>query len=209
MQAAPARVERRDVGLWSFLLTGPIAGLVVGVVARGWMRWITVDAEFSWAGTIGVVAVFVVFFSAQAAARVARAGIRSPRRVAGVRAVAAVLSLGLFGAAGSVMFPTVLFGSLALWRTEFHRVVGVLLVTLAIPSAISVSWSIVSDHGWSPATVGRVMVFAAIYTIVILATRPTVEARKDGWVPSRRVLAAVVVVLVSFLGVALYFGGIA
>jgi len=209
MQTAAARVETRGVGLRQFLWAGPIAGLAVGVVARAWMRWITVDPEFSWTGTIGIVVVFVVFFSAQAGARVARVRVRSPRRVTGVRAVAGVLSLGLFGAAGAVMFPTVLFGSLALWRSGFHRLVRSLLVIAALPAPIYVTSTIASDHGWSPATIGRIMVFVAIYAAVIVATRPTVEAVKAWWVASRRAVATLVVLLGSFVGIALYVGGIA
>jgi len=60
MQTAAVRVETRGVGLRQFLWAGPIAGLAVVVVARAWMRWITVDPEFSWSGTIGIVVVFVV-----------------------------------------------------------------------------------------------------------------------------------------------------
>jgi len=107
------------------------------------------------------------------------------------------------------MFPTVLFGSLALWRSEFHRLVRSLLVIPAIPAPIYVASSIVSDHGWSPTTVGRIMVFAAIYAVVIVATRPTVEVVEDGWVASRRAVATLVVLLGSFVGIALYVGGTA
>lgn len=206
--AVVERTEARPASLWRWCWTGPVAGLVVGICARAWMRWIAVAPEFTWTGTIAIVVAFVVFFTAQATARVARVRARSPRRVAGVRAVAGVLSFGLFGAAGAVMFPTVLFGSVASWRWRLRRIVRFLLAVAALPGALFVISMIVADHGWSGATVGRIVVFAAIYVSVIAATRPTVEAVEGGWVASRRAMVLAMVSIVCFVVVALYFGGV-
>lgn len=202
------RTDIDDAGWWQWWWTGPVVGLGIGVVARAWMRWITVEPEFTWTGTIAIVVAFALFFTAQATARLARVRARSPRRVAGVRTAAGVLSLGLFAAAGAVMFPSVLFGSLASWRTGLGRVVRSLLAVAALPAAIFVVSTMVDDHGWSLATFGRIVVFAGIYASVIAATRPTVEAVEGGWVASRRSIAFTVLVFASFIGVALYFGGI-
>ena len=157
------------------VLVGPIAGLAVAVVARVWMRWITVDPEFSWSGTIAIVVSIVLFFTAQAVAALVRGRSRSRRVVAGTRLLAGVLSVGIFGAAGSLMFPTVVSGSLARWRTKLHPAARVVLLVVAAGSAVIVAGTIVDDHGWSVATVGRLLLFVAIYSVIIAATRPTVS----------------------------------
>ena len=39
---------------------GFLAGLLGGIIARAWMRWISTDPEFSWAGSLGIVFGFVL-----------------------------------------------------------------------------------------------------------------------------------------------------
>ena len=85
---------------------------------------------------------------------------------------------------------------------------GVVLVAVPTQHVRGVVSTMVDDHGWSLATFGRIVVFAGIYASVIAATRPTVEAVEGGWVASRRSIAFTVLVFVSFIGVALYVGGI-
>jgi hypothetical protein len=48
---------------------------------------------------------------------------------------------------------------------------------LALIMPVKVCIDIVSDFGWSVATIGRSLLFVLIYSIVIFATRPTVSAR--------------------------------
>jgi len=162
-----------------FILLGPALGVALGGVARVWMRWITVDPEFTWGGTIGIVGAFTVAMTAQAGARVVRGRARSPRSIAMARVGAGVVSIGLFGAAGAVKFPTVLFGSLARWRTGARMAVRVVFALLAIPAPVFVISSIVADHGWSAATIGRIALFVAIYSVVIWAAAPTVAPVHD------------------------------
>jgi hypothetical protein len=38
-----------------------LTGLVLGVIARFWMRWISTDPEFSLSGTIFIVGAFALF----------------------------------------------------------------------------------------------------------------------------------------------------
>ena len=78
----------------------------------------------------------------------------------------------------------------------------------ALPTAVLVVSTIVDDHGWSAATFGRIVVFVAIYAAVIAGTRPTVEPVDGGWVATQRTIALMVLVVVSLIGVALYFGGV-
>lgn len=193
---------------WMFVAGAAVAGATLGAVARAWMRWISVDHEFSWSGTLAIVVGFTVFAGAQACAAVAR--IRSTRRAttAAVRATAALLSGGLFGAAGAVMLPTVVFGSIATWRTGLRRVVRLLLGVLALPSVVFVVIGIVEDHGWTFETIAQLLVFASIYAVVVAATWPTAAPVDDGWRPSRRVVVVVVAATIAFLGLALFLGGV-
>lgn len=153
---------------------GFVAGGAAGALARGWMRWISVTPEFSWAGTIGIVMGFALFGTVQSAAWAARRAEWSRARVTVVRLVAVPLSLGLFMAAGALMFPTVAAASLALWRSNWWRAVRTLLALAALPGVLYVSKTIVDDFGWNPVTAGRILLFLAIYAAIILCTRPTV-----------------------------------
>lgn len=192
---------------WSIPL-GALAGCALGVAARVWMRWISTEPEFSWGGTIGIVASFGVFGAAQSAAAIARRRCVRPSAVAWARAAAALLSLGLFGAAGAVMLPTVLFGSLAVWRPSAPRAIRAIFAVLALPGVAFVSVGIVDDHGWSVVSFGRIVAFLAIYAAVVAATWPTTAPVLDGWRPSRRLVVAVGLVIAAFVGAALWFGGI-
>lgn len=192
---------------WSIPL-GALAGCALGAVARVWMRWISTEPEFSWAGTIGIVASFGLFGAAQSAAAVARRRCVRPSAVAWSRAAAALLSLGLFGAAGAVMLPTVVFGALAVWRPLAPRAIRAVFALLALPGVVFVSIGIVDDHGWSVVSIGRIVAFLAIYAVVVAATWPTTAPVPGGWRPSRLLVAAVSLVIVAFVGAALWFGGI-
>jgi hypothetical protein len=142
---------------WSIVPVGAAAGAALGVIARGWMRWISVDPEFTWAGTIGIVAAFTLFAAGQATAALARTGSARPGVVAASRCAAAMLSLGLFGAAGAVMFPTVLFGSLAVWRTGANRWLRVAGAALAMPMVALAILAIADDHGWGVEALGMMV----------------------------------------------------
>lgn len=185
-----------------------VAGCLLGIVSRAWMRWISTDPEFTWTGTIAIVASFTVFATAQAITATARTRIESPRRVAAIRTISVVLSLGLFGAAGSVMAPTVLFGSLALWRSDFARPYRFLFSGLAAPSVVFVSSSIVDDFGWSAATIGRLTTFVVMYLVVIVSTGPSAAPVADGWKPSRRAVLGAGFVVAVLLALALRLGGV-
>jgi hypothetical protein len=193
---------------WWFVPAGALAGCVLGVVARAWMRWISTDPEFTWAGTIGIVVSFGVFGAVQSTAAIARRRPVRPRLVASTRATAGVLSLGLFGAAGAVMLPTVLFGSVAVWRRGLSPVARAIFALLAVPAVVFVSVGIVDDHGRSLVSISAIAVFLAIYAVVIAATWPTTAPVLDGWRPSRRLVVAVAVVIGALLAAALWFGGI-
>ena len=175
------------------------------MIARLWMRWISTDPEFTWPGTIAIVAGFTLFGGVQAGAAAFRERERTRRGTTVVRVICGILSLGIFGAAGAVMFPTVLFGGLAVWRRDWWPAARIASAAAAAPLAIITAGDIVDDFGWSAATVGRLAVFVAIYALVIAATRPTIAPVADGWRVPRAaawtlttLVVAVVVVSVVF-----------
>ena len=92
---------------------GLLAGVALGAIARGWMRLITDDPEFSWSGTIFIVAAFGITGLGHGIAWAARrAGLR--RRWSTVaRIVGAMLTLPLFVGAGAIMLPTVVGAAMA------------------------------------------------------------------------------------------------
>jgi hypothetical protein len=159
---------------------GFVAGALLGVVARLWMRWISTDPEFSWSGTTFIVLAFAVFGAAQAGAWAARhAGWRRSATCL-VRFVAAVLSLGLFTAAGAMMLPTVVAASLARWRRDWPRPWRIGVAVISVPIAAVVVWDIARHGGWTVWTFGRVALFLAIYGVIVTATQPTVAPQRDG-----------------------------
>lgn len=190
------------------LVAGLFAGLTLGVVARVWMRWISTEPEFSWTGTIAIVLSFGAFATAQAGAAIVRRRSCHPRTIALTRAAAAVFSIGLFGAAGAVMFPTVLFGSIALWRRDAPRALRLVCVACAVPGVVFVSSEIAADFGWGVRTVAKIVVFVGIYIVVIAATRPTVSPQETRWKPARSTVVAFVAAPLGLIALALYFGGI-
>lgn len=160
-------------------VVAPALGLALGVVARAWMRWISTAPEFTWSGTIAIAVVFVLFATANAVTDVVRHHVQSRRTAVATRVAAGVLSLGIFGAAGLVMLPTVVSGGVAVWR-PVRRWVRRLLLAVAAVAPVAVGRDIVHDFGWSLATVGRLLVFVGIYSVVIWVVRPIVAPVSGG-----------------------------
>ena len=179
---------------------GLLAGIAIGVLARVWMRWISKKPEFSWTGSIFIVVAFALFGTVQAAAWSARSARWSRRRLTVVRSLSFVLSLGLFGAAGAIMFPTVAAASLALWRTEWRRWIRGLLAIAAMPVVVIVVRDIGSDKGWNLETAGRVSLYLMIYAAIIVATWPTVTRIDDEWRAGRLLRSLAIIAPVAVLG---------
>ncbi|HWS58954.1 MAG TPA: hypothetical protein VN257_10470 [Actinotalea sp.] len=129
---APSAVGPRLVPLWG-LLAGVVAGFVWGVLARVWMRLVTTaPAEFTWAGTIGIVTLFAVAGGVAGAVWGARSQLwRGPAmvalRLAGM-ATTLVLSLGQ----GALMLPTLLLGGLAIARRGWPSWLRAVLAVAAL-----------------------------------------------------------------------------
>ncbi|MFA5774289.1 MAG: hypothetical protein WC864_02810, partial [Ilumatobacteraceae bacterium] len=154
-------------------------GIVLAVIARLWMRWISTDPEFSWAGTIGIIVVFILFFTGHSIVFLGRQRGWSRKWLTVARVFASIISLGMFGAAGASMFPTVLTASLGLGRTDWPRPVRYFFIVLSLIIPIFIVRDIGSDFGWNLVTFGRIVLYVLIYHIIILTARITVAPQSD------------------------------
>jgi len=162
-----------------WLLAAAALGATLGAVARLWMRLLADEPDFSWSGTIAIVAVFAFAGAGHAVARLARRAGRRRWSTAG-RVAGAVLTLGLFVAAGSIMFPTVAGGSLALWRRDWQRWARVGAAAIAVPAPAVVMAGAV----WTGVTPGRavgLVLFVATYGVIVWALRPVAAPVADDW----------------------------
>ena len=95
---------------------GALSGLLLGVIARLWMRWISTDPEFSWSGSIFIVLAITIFFTVHSIVYFAIRKSWSRRSLTIVRTVAIIFSLPIFTAAGGIMLPTVFATKLVMRR---------------------------------------------------------------------------------------------
>ncbi len=166
-----------------FIATSFVGGLLLGIVARLWMRWITTHPEFSWGGTLTIVFIFTIFCTAQGLLHVVRRKDISKVKDWIFRGIAIFFTLPLFGAAGLIMFPVVLLGSLAYWRRTWPKwlrsILGLLSAAwaakVAYDSMISIAFdTITKTFGLGFETIGQVLLYLGIYWVVILLTKGTV-----------------------------------
>jgi hypothetical protein len=157
------------------ILAALIKGFVLGVIARAWMRWISTDPEFSWSGSIFIVLAFMIFMVNHSIVKLLRQLFRGRRSVLFIRVSGVIFSLPIFTAAGGVMFPSVALASVGTWNSALGKRTRGLLLLLALIIPIKISMDIVSDFGWSLATIGRILLFVTIYSVVIFSTKPTMS----------------------------------
>lgn len=158
-----------------FVFAALIQGFVLGVVARAWMRWISTEPDFTWSGSIFIVVAFTIFMVNQSLVRLLRQRFKSRRSVLLIRIGGVIFSLPIFGGAGGMMFPAVALASVAAWHTALGKRTRGVLLLLALIIPVIISNDIVSDFGWSFATIGRILLFVAIYSVVVFATKPTIS----------------------------------
>lgn len=191
--------ERPRAG--GIVLVAPIAGAALGVVARGWMRLITDDPEFTWDGTIFIALAFTITGAAHGLAwAVRRAGARR-RWSTPTRIVAAAMTLPLFTGAGALMLPTVVGATLAGARTDWPRPVRVIPAALAIPVPVLIAADLV-ERGITPPTVLGGVLLAATYAVIVRSLYAVAAPIDDGWRMHRglrtlTVIATVLLVLVA------------
>jgi hypothetical protein len=196
------RVERRPAPA---VLAGALgAGVAWGVLARGWMRVISTDPEFTSSGTIFIVGAFAVAATAQAMALVARRR-RSPALRGAGRVVGLVGMLPLFIGAGVTMFPTVVGGGLALGQRGWPRPLRAFAVVVAVAPVAAVTLSLVDDFGLGPRLVVGFLGLVLVYTGVVVAVTASLGGPVDSrpLPPALRVgmLVATSVLLIAAAGI--------
>lgn len=165
---------------WKLLLFGVLGGAFLGSLARLWMRWISTDPEFSWSGTIFIIGAFTIFSTTQASVFVLRRITKNKRVTLIIRGGGILFSLPIFGAAGAIMFPTVALVSIALWQKKLDKKIRIALCLIGSIIPILQITDFISDFGWTIATLGRVLLFIAIYGVVIILIKPTVSPFEFG-----------------------------
>ena len=190
-----------DPARWGALRTialGTFGGCALGIVARGWMRLISDDPEFSWSGTIFIVAGFTIFGFGQSIVAVARNRTERRRTLTIVRAIGVVTMLPLFVAAGAVMLPTVIGGGLAASRAEWRATTRIVCLVVAAGPVVVVGLDLADTFGWSAQSVCGFALMLGIYATIIWATRFTFTAQHDGWRMSQRCKIATLVGVGAF-----------
>ena len=177
------------------LATGLFGGLILGVVARAWMRLISDDPQFTWSGTVFIVGGFTVFGFTQSVVAVVRR--RGSRRwtLTIVRVFGIIGLLPLFVGAGALMLPTVVAGGLAKARIEWNNIARWICVAVAAVPVLVVGSGLVGSFGWSLHAAAGFVVMIAVYTTIVSATRFTFTAQADGWRMKRWVTITMFVVL--------------
>jgi len=119
---------------------GLALGAFTGVAARAWMRLISNDPEFSWSGTVFVVATFAVAGLVQGLALAVRGRHWSWWWQWPVRLLAGFGAVLLGAGAGIVMLPTIVTGSLATARTDWSRPARSVVGAVAATNAVAMLW---------------------------------------------------------------------
>ena len=161
------------------VLVGLVGGVGLGVIARAWMRWISTEPEFSWSGTIFIIGSFAIFVVTQSIVYLLRQKFKGKRTTRIIQFCGVIFSIPIFMAAGGMVLPTVALASLGMWRTSLGKRTRTALVLLSLIIPVIISRDIVSDFGWSIATLGRLVLFAFIYISVVGALRPTITPLRN------------------------------
>lgn len=191
-------VQASRTGDASRVVVGTLAGTALGAIARLWMRLISDVPEFTWSGTIFIVAGFTIFGFAQSVAALARRRGWRPWLARAVRCVGVVGMLPLFVGAGAPMMPTVVGGGLAAWRHDWPKAARVVCLVLASLPIVVVGSQVVGDFGWSLHAFVGIVAMLAVYGAIVWATKATLVRPADPW-PMRRLAIVAVIALVLVL----------
>jgi hypothetical protein len=196
--AVPLTVDgnrSRPARTLSILAAGLFGGFALGIIARAWMRLISDDPEFSWTGTIFILAGFTIFGFTQSIAAVGRRRAKRRWALSLARSIGVVGLLPLFVGAGAIMLPTVVGGGLALARVDWRRLVRAICLLAAMFPVVLVGTQLVGSFGWSAHTLIGFLAMVAIYGAIVVTTRFTIAPRPDGLTLDRRVRIVILVVL--------------
>jgi len=155
-----------------FIIRRGLVGCAVGVFARLWMRLITADRpEFTLSGSMLVVSAFGLLGVASGLAHALRPAGRGTGVI--VRVGAGLLLIPLFFGAGATMFPTVLFGSLAMHRNLWNHWVRLFcgVLALVVPTFVVATTELTSGSFLG------VLMFVTTYVTVVWFVGPIVGPR--------------------------------
>jgi len=203
---AATETKRRPPVL-ATLACGIFGGFTLGVAARAWMRLISDDPEFTWSGSIFIVAGFTFFGTLQSIVAVARSRVRRRWALSIVRVLGIVGMMPLFVAAGGIMFPTVIGAGLARARSDWPQWVRIVCAVVAVGPVAFVASQLIGDFGWSLQSLVGLLVMLAIYGIIMRATRYTFEPQSDGWRLPRVVRVALLLLIPTLFLLAFVGGG--
>lgn len=162
------------------IAAGLFGGLALGVVARAWMRFISDGPEFTWSGTIFILAAFTIFGITQSISTATR---RRPHRQA-TRVIARVVGfaglLPLFIGAGAMMLPTVVGGGLAVARTGWARRARAACLIVALIPVLVIGGFLAGTFGWSARTLLGFLAMIALYATIVRAGRATFAPPPSG-----------------------------
>lgn len=153
------------------LLVGAAAGALWGVVARGWMRFISAEYEFTWGGTVAIVIIFAVFGIGQAVAAVVRRSGRDMHWQIAGRAIAVTTTLPLGMAAGAMMLPSTILAAIVLGREGMRPLARLTLAALAAIPTLFVLGQLVSELDLWRAVIGWAMMFVIYLPLVWALSR--------------------------------------
>lgn len=118
------------------LVLGAAGGLVWGVAARGWMRLVSDDPEFTWSGTAVIVGLSVLAGASYGVVAGAR---RSGRRR--WWRLAAVPALLMFASPGMLLLPSAVSGAVAVGvRHRATRVVAAVVAVASVSGTLVLLW---------------------------------------------------------------------
>lgn len=144
------------------------------VPARAWMRLVSSEPDFTWAGTIGIAVGFSILFAGAALNLAARRNGWSRRATWAVRILGAVLILPAFGGAGLLVLPTALLGGIAVARPDWRRA-RIPLALAAVATLVLVATTIPGDglHA-GRAALGILLLPAFVWPLILAARMPFV-----------------------------------
>lgn len=206
---AATSIRRASTPIAGYAVAGLVGGAVIGVVARGWMRLLTDEPEFTWSGSVFIVAAFTICGLGHGLAAGVRQATARRGWVAAARLVGALLTMPLFVGAGAMMLPTVVAGSLARWRTGWRRSARIVAALLALAAPVAIIVPSLTD-GISLTRAAGLLLMVATYVAIIHTTRPIVAPRAGRRpVPRAARLIAIAAGLIALVAIAVSAVGIA
>lgn len=173
---------------------------------RAWMRFISPDPEFSWAGTLFIVGASVIVGAVLGLARYRRhAGGVGWWRLS-------MTSLALLGAGGAVMWPSVVLGAAALGRPR-PRIMKIVLGLAAVVAQIPILRNVI-DENWRMSVMGAAIAVVWYTPMIVLeawgfsvAFAPAAHGAPEPGNLKRVLIAAPLVVMAGFALVVLGLPG--